>query len=151
MGAWAITSATPCARPLSRRSRTRSERSSGSSRRALGWGGRLPRYPIELRMQLPLLRGVVLKGFSVWLFGRVVVGLGSAAVDGSHDLLRAPLTLPQVVLLGTMGMAAILLDARRRGELLFLRNLGISPVQVGMLAVAPLLLCEFLLRLLVGR
>lgn len=111
----------------------------------------MPRYPIELRMQLPLLRGVVLKGFSVWLFGRVVVGLGSAAVDGSHDLLRAPLTLPQVVLLGTMGMAAILLDARRRGELLFLRNLGISPVQVGMLAVAPLLLCEFLLRLLVGR
>lgn len=101
-------------------------------------------------MPAPIVRGLITVALVVWIVCRILLVAASLITGGPGDI-RPTLTLPQIVFIGGVATVVLLLEARRRGELLFLRNLGLSPVHVAFGVVAPLVLGEFLLRAWLGR
>lgn len=102
------------------------------------------------RVPPPTARGLAGVALLVWIVCRGFLAV-VRSVDQDAGGLRPTLTLPQIVFLAGVATAVVLLEARRRGDLLFLRNLGFSPLHVACGAVGPLVLGEFLLRAWLGR
>lgn len=82
----------------------------------------------------PFRRAYLLRGLALWLFSRL-----AAAFVGIWD----PNPAEEALILGVAALA-VYLDARRRGEDLFLANLGIRPWVIPAWALPVALLAEFL-------
>lgn len=82
----------------------------------------------------PLRNALLLRGLGVWMFARL-----SAAFLQIPD----PSLLQELLILGAVA-AAVLLDARRRSEDLFLGNLGIPPTAIVAWSLPLALIAELL-------
>jgi hypothetical protein len=78
----------------------------------------------------------------------IVIHMGLAWASQGETILLSPLAIAGLMAIGaTVGI----LDGHRRHELLFLRNLGIDPVFVGVVCAITMGAAELLARLLVMK
>jgi len=82
----------------------------------------------------PFRNAFLFRGVFVWLTVRMAAGIAEVA---------DPNVLQEVWILAIVGVG-VLLDARRRGEDLFLGNLGVPPVTIALLGVPGALVLELL-------
>jgi hypothetical protein len=75
------------------------------------------------------------RGLMVWIAIRLALGYGG---------LGDPNVVQEFLLLGAVG-AAVLLDARRRREHLFLGNLGVPPAFIALCALPLAIIAELLM------
>ena len=92
------------------------------------------------------VRAFLWRTFVIWTVLKLVVTAGARGTEPGLPLLDA-LQLTSVGMLAMIGVvcAVILIDARRRNELLFLGNMGVARFTIGVLAATPVLIAETLL------
>ena len=92
------------------------------------------------------VRAFLWRTFVIWAVLKLVVTAGARGIERGLPLPEA-LQLTPVGMLAMIGVvcAVILIDARRRNELLFLGNMGVARFTIGALAAAPVLIAETLL------
>ena len=92
------------------------------------------------------VRAFLWRTFVIWSVLKLVVTAGARGSEPGLSPSDA-LQLTPVGMLAMIGVvcAVILIDARRRNELLFLGNMGVARFTIGMLAAAPVLISETLL------
>jgi hypothetical protein len=88
-----------------------------------------------------IVRPFVVRALGVW----IIAHAAWAVMAQSFVLL--PLT---TIGLAVVGGIVCLLDSRRRHELLFLRNLGVPPVTIGMICGATIIVAELIAATIVA-
>ena len=103
------------------------------------------------RPKLPapfFVRAILGRAFAFWAFVRLIVTAGSLAMQepGLEDPLREAFRLTPPALLAVVALVygLVLLDARRRNNLVFLANMGVGRVAIGGLVVGPVVLAELI-------
>lgn len=104
-------------------------------------------------MPLPeplLVRALIRRGFAMWIVVRIasfMVGLSASGVLGPPPV---RLALPAAI--GVLALCAVLgvLDVLRRRERMLLANLGVSLPQLVLLLVAPAVLGELAIALVIA-
>ena len=103
------------------------------------------------RPKLPapfFVRGFLVRAMAFWVFVRLMVAMGTRAMQGAGiaDPVASPFQLtPQaVVAVVALVYGLVLIDARRRNILLFLANMSVGRVVIGVLVVGPVSLAELL-------
>ncbi len=103
------------------------------------------------RIVLPaafFVRGLLVRGVAFWVFVRLVVAAGSLAMqdpliaDPVREAFR--LTPPALLAVVMLVYGLVLIDARRRNNLVFLANMGVGRIVIGVLVVGPVLLAELI-------
>ena len=92
------------------------------------------------------VRAFLWRTFVIWSVLKLVVTAGARGTEPGLPL-REALQLTPVGMSAMIGVvcALILIDARRRSELLFLGNMGVARLTIGALAAGPVLIAETLL------
>ena len=92
------------------------------------------------------VRAFLWRTFVIWSVLKLVVTAGARGTEPGLPLPNA-LQLTPVGMFAMIGVvcALILIDARRRNELLFLGNMGVARLTIGALAATPVLIVETLL------
>ena len=93
------------------------------------------------------VRAFLWRTFVIWTVIKLFVTGGQQALPGPQVPLSDALQLTPVGMFAVIGVvcAVILIDARRRNELLFLGNMGVARFTIGALAATPVLIAETLL------
>ena len=93
------------------------------------------------------VRAFLWRTFVIWSVIKLVVTVGQQAIPEPGVPLSEALQLAPVAMFAVIGVvcALILIDARRRSELLFLGNMGVARLTIGALAATPVLIAETLL------
>jgi hypothetical protein len=90
---------------------------------------------LSLLLRIPAFRNAYsMRGLLVWIAARLALGAGGVA---------NPNPVEEALLLAVVA-ATVLLDARRRGEDLFLGNLGVSTGMIALFALPLATLVELL-------
>ncbi|MEZ4414863.1 MAG: hypothetical protein R3E10_03850 [Gemmatimonadota bacterium] len=97
----------------------------------------------------PIRRSFVLRVSVVWAFARIITLVGASLESGAGQDSSLGV-LPLALLVDPVVVLVVMLDMRRRAELMFLANLGWSLRQIASSAVGACLLMEALLRVVVG-
>jgi len=92
------------------------------------------------------VRAFLLRTFVIWSVLKLVVTAGARSTEPGLPLPDAlqPTSVGMLAMIGVV-CAVILIDARRRNELLFLGNMGVARFTIGALAATPVLIAETLL------
>ena len=92
------------------------------------------------------VRAFLWRTFVIWSVMKLVVTAGQQAIPEPEVPLSEALQLTPVGMLAMIGVvcAVILIDARRRNELLFLGNMGVARLTIGALAAGPIFVAELL-------
>jgi hypothetical protein len=96
----------------------------------------------------PPFRGALLRrAAGLWLLLRAGIVVLGSLLDLAPPAQLVFLTAPAAGFLVLLVIWLTLFDARRRGEVLFLADLGVAPDALVLLALAPPLVAELVLRL----
>jgi hypothetical protein len=94
------------------------------------------------------VRGFLVRGVAFWVFVRLVVTAGSMMMQdpGLEDPVREAFRLapPALLAVVTLVYGLVFIDARRRNNLVFLANMGVGRIVIGVLVVGPVLLAELI-------
>ncbi len=93
------------------------------------------------------VRAFLWRTFVIWSVLKLIITAGQQAISEPEVPLFEALQLTPVGLFAMMGVvcAVVLIDTRRRNELLFLGNMGVARFTIGALAATPVLIAETLL------
>jgi len=99
-----------------------------------------------VRIPLRLLRTLLIRGTLAWLFTRAlaaaILSLHATAVGETATPESVAGTLVTTIWVLAFSAVLLLVDFRRRKEMLLLRNLGLAPVMASFLALSLGLIAE---------